>query len=197
MTPPDDWGSFLTQHLGLDLYEMLVVATSAVAMYLVLVLVLRVFGARMMTVSSVSTAVVAIVLGAVAGRAILGTEPTLLAGITALVTLGAMESLFHAVERSQLARDIIGGRPVIVFCNGEPVARACKETGTSEADLRSVMRKAGVADPAEVQCIVLEPQGGYSVVRAGDKLNPDLYRDVEGIWDCVRNEEADPSPTVD
>ena len=190
MTPPENWGTFIAQQIGLDPYVLPIVAASAIVMYLVLVLILRLFGAHMLSVSSVSTAAIAIVLGAVAGRAILGKNPTMMAGVVALMTLGLMEAIFHSVERSQRARRAMGDEAVVVFCDGHPLPAACKETRTSEADLRSVMRKAGIADPAQVKCIVLEPQGGYSVVRTGTELDPALYKDVLGISQCLDGADA-------
>ena len=42
------------------------------------------------------------------------------------------------------------------------------------------MRRAGVADPDDVQGIILEPHGDYSVIQGGSPLSRDLFAHVVG-----------------
>lgn len=187
MNPPNGWGDFLVQQAGLQPYKIPLVIVSAIVMYGALVLVLRVFGGRTLSATSVSAAAVAMMLGSVAARALLGPNPTVAAGLIALVTLGLMEALFHGIERSR-ARRLVSAQPVLVFWAGRPLDEALKRTRTSPEDLDSAMRRAGIAHPVEVQCIVMEPHGGYSVVRVGQELSPELYRHVEGVQDRLPEE---------
>lgn len=180
MMPDEGWGPFIREQMGMPLPMIPVIIASAIVIYLTFLLVVRIFGRRVFSATSFSSTVGFVMLGALAGRSILGLTPTVAAGVLALVTLVALESLFHAIENSTPARYLMGGRPILVFLDGEPVAEACRRTHTSLIDLNSAMRSAGVVRPDEVRCIILEPHGHYSVIRVGSELNPDLFTYVDG-----------------
>lgn len=67
--------------LGVDAPGALAVVASAVAIYLAFLLMVRVLGQRVLSRLSTFDAVVVVMLGAVAGRAVLGDAPTLAAGV--------------------------------------------------------------------------------------------------------------------
>jgi len=43
------------------------------------------------------------------------------------------------------------------------------------------MRRAGVASPADVQLIILEPTGEMTVYKAGIVIDPEMLRGVAGL----------------
>lgn len=178
--PPEGWPAFLVESLGIELYRIPVVVASAVIIYLVFLFLVRLFGARVLTGMSGFDTLVVIMLGSVAGRVILGHPPTVAAGVIGLVTLLAMERIFGTIEKVWSSRKIISARPMLVFAHGEPLQKACQKTHTSPADLSAAMRRAGVARPEGVECIILEPRGDYSVIKTGTDLDPDLFKHVLG-----------------
>lgn len=180
MTPQDGWGQHIYNQMGIPLYDIPLIIVSAVIVYLAALLIVRLFGARLFTSTTFTSTVGLIMFGALAGRAILGPTPTVAAGIIALLTLITMESIFHGMENIQQNRYLLGGRPVLVFLDGKALKGACKRTHTSQVDLNSAMRSAGIANPNEVRCIILEPHGRYSVIRTGTALSPELYQYVDG-----------------
>lgn len=182
--------AYLWQEIGIEWYRVPVIVLSAMIIYVVFIVLVRAFGPRIITVTNGFDALVLLMLGSVCGRAILGEHPTVFAGIIALATLLTMEAVFGAVERTWAARhavaqDVrearsISAKPVLVFAHGKPVAEGCAKTKTSDVELAGVMRRAGVSHPSQVQCIVLEPQGTYSLVRVGQQLDPALFVGVQG-----------------
>lgn len=189
MQPPGGWSDYLLTALGIEWYRIPVVIASAVIIYLVFLLLVRIFGARILTVTSGFDALVFIMLGAVAGRVILGHPPTVAAGVIGLVTLMVMEAIFGAIERTWAARRLVSARPVLVFAHGRPIEQACRRTHTSASDLRAAMRRAGIAHPGEVQCIILEPHGEYSVIRAGAPLAPEMFTGGVGAQEHLFGEQ--------
>lgn len=180
MQPPQGWPAFLVETLGIQGYRIPVVILSAVLIYLVFLILVRLFGTRILTVTSGFDALVCIMLGAVAGRVILGHPPTVAAGAIGLVTLMCMEAIFGAVERTWTSKRLVSAPPVLVFAHGVPIEDACRRTHTSPEDLHSAMRQAGVGRPEDVHCIILEPRGGYSVIRTGPALDLKLFTGVVG-----------------
>lgn len=180
MQPPGGWAAFIAEEMGLPWYRIPIVIASAVVIYLGFMVLVRLFGARILTVTSGFDALVFIMLGAVAGRTILGDPPTVTAGVIGLATLMLMESIFGVIERTWTSRRLVSGRPVLVFVHGEAIPKACRRTHTSAADLNAAIRGAGLASPTQAQCIILEPHGSYSVIAEGTVLDPKLFTYVEG-----------------
>ena len=180
MTPPQEWHHYLIEQVGIELYEIPVTIASAAAVYLILLVAIRTFGVRILTATTATDVVVVIMLGAVGGRAILGPSPTLAYGIIALLTLITMESIFRGVQHAGRSGHLLGTKPVLVFVDGKHIPESCKATHTSVDDLNSAIRKAGAPTPNDVKCIVLEPNGTYSVIRAGSEFNVDMFSDVVG-----------------
>lgn len=166
MTPPEGWLAYTAEQLGMPGYKIPIIILSTAIMYLAFMLTVRVVGRRVLSASNFAGAIAAIMLGSLAARAILGSTPTVAAGITAIATLVAIESAFHGLARSHKRLAV---RPTLVFADGNPIKHALRKTHTSESDLHSAMRAAGVQSPSQVRFIVLEPRGTLSVIRAGSE----------------------------
>ena len=118
-TPPQGWPAALTEHLGMELWRVPVVVISALGIYLTALLLLRVFGARLITGLSVFDTVVALMFGAVAGRVILGHPPTLAAGVVGLTTLAVLEAVI--LEASSRLSVIRAGEPIDLDLLGDAI----------------------------------------------------------------------------
>ncbi len=180
MEDSGNWWNYIVQQMGMDLRQIPIVIVSAILIYFAFMLSLRVFGARVLSVTTATDAVVVVMLGSVSGRAILGLSPTVTSGLVALATLIALELALHGVRDIKGVRQLVGTDPVVVFANGKPLKGACERTHTSKADLHSAMRKAGIASAEDIQLIILEPNGTYSVIPAGVQVADELLLDVEG-----------------
>lgn len=178
--PPGGWGSALADSLGIEPWRIPVVVVSAIGVYLAFLVLVRMFGARVLTAWSTFDAVVIIMFGAVAGRAVLGHPPTLSAGLIGLVTLMVMEAMFGQARQLRQLRGAVASAPEVVMAHGEVVERALRRHHITEFDLTSALRRAGVSDPSQVQCVIHEPTGALSVLRVGEDINPWLLRGVVG-----------------
>ncbi|GAA2092027.1 DUF421 domain-containing protein [Brevibacterium salitolerans] len=197
MQPEEGWGAYLLEHVGMEPYRVPVVVLSAVVIYLVFLLLVRLFGPRVLTVTSGFDAVVFVMFGAVAGRVVLGHPPTVAAGVVGLCTLMLMEAVFGAVERTWQAKRLISAGPIAVFAHGAPLEEACRRTHTSPADLHSAMRRAGIAHPAEVRGIIMESNGSYSVIRVGARVSLEVLAHVEGAARILAEPEPDADSNAD
>jgi uncharacterized membrane protein YcaP (DUF421 family) len=170
----------LRDTLGIELWRVPVVIITAIAIYLVFLLLIRLFGARVLSGLTGFDVVVSFMLGAVAGRVIIGEPPTLTAGVLGLVTLLCCEAAFGVVRKNISFRQAVNAQPTVVLVHGEPQEDLMRKTHVSEEDLMSCLRRAGVTHPDDVQCIVLEPSGAMSVLRCGTDIEPAILRGVLG-----------------
>lgn len=67
--------------LGIEPHRIIVVVGATVGIYLAFMMLLKLFGSRVLTSMTASDAVIIIMFGAVAGRVIVGNPPTLGSGV--------------------------------------------------------------------------------------------------------------------
>ena len=74
------------------------------------------------------------------------------------------------------------GEPSLLFFAGDFLDKAMRKARVTRDEVRAAVRSAGFASLAEVEAVVMETDGSFSVIRRGD--SPD-FSSFEGI----RNEE--------
>lgn len=164
--------------LGGSWGQLLLVVVSAIAIYLAFMLYVRLFGARVLSNVTSFDAVVVIMFGAVAGRAILGETPTLLAGILGLGTLMGMEALFGSLRQHFGRFRVVGHQARVLMAHGTILSRAARAAHVSRSDILVSLRRAGISRFDQVQCVILEPNGALSVIREGEPIDARL---LEGV----------------
>lgn len=195
--PPGGWGQALADSLGIEAWRIPVVIISAVGVYLAFLVLVRLLGARLLTAWSTFDAVVIIMFGAVAGRAILGHPPTLAAGLIGLVTLMLMEVAFGQLRRLRQLSGAVASAPEVVMAHGSVVQRALARQHIAEMDLYSALRRAGVTDPSQVLCVISEPSGTLSVLRSEEGVDPSLMRGVIGAYLVIGQDGPDGTDQTD
>lgn len=180
MTPPDGWTAALVESLGMELWRIPIVVVSAVVVYLFLVLLLRVFGSRLLSGLSTFDTVVAIMIGSVCARVITGHPPTLASGLVGVMTLVLLETAFGAIAGTARGQRAVAGRPRVLLAHGEVLERQMRRSHVSRTDLHAALRRAGLSSAREAACVLLEPSGQISVIRTGSELDPTLLEGVDG-----------------
>src|SRR5690625_452179 len=162
----------LVDTLGIELWRIPIVIISAIVIYLVFLLLVRIFGARVLSGITGFDIVVGIMLGAVAGRVIIGHPPTLSAGIIGLVTLLCCEAIFGLVRNNNRLHRAINAQPTVVLAHGQPQPDLMRKTHITFDEITSCVRKAGISNLKKVRCVILEPSGAFSVLdRKSTRLN--------------------------
>lgn len=170
----------LRDTLGLELWRIPIIIITAIAIYLVCVLLIRLFGARVLSGLTGFDVVVSIMFGAVAGRVIIGDPPTLTAGIIGLVTLLSCEAIFGLVRNNVRLHRAVHEPPTVVLAHGQLQSDLMRNTHVTHDDIMSALRRAGIADPAQARCVVLEPNGILSVLTYGAPLSSEVLNNVRG-----------------
>ncbi|MDO4631328.1 MAG: DUF421 domain-containing protein [Corynebacterium sp.] len=167
--------------LTIDPARIPIIIISGICIYLAFLLLVRIFGIRVLAKMNTFDAVVIVMFGAVAGRVILGHPPTLFAGILSLTTLMAMEAVFGMVRDVRGIRDTLAGRPQVVVAQGEIIESQLRKVHVRRADIRHAVRRAGIPNMRYVQLMILEPNGEMSLFRTGEPVDPELLKGVAGV----------------
>ncbi len=172
-----DWTA-VGERLGLTLEQGIAVVISAVGIYLVFLLLIRLFGQRVLSGLGTFDIVVTVMLGAVAGRVILGHPPTLSAGALGLVTLFLLEATLGHIRGTLRGARLLTSEPVVLMVGDRELPEAMHRTHVTDLELHAALRRAGIRTRSEVACVIMEPTGALSVLRRGIPIDPDLLRGV-------------------
>ena len=184
----------MQEQLGIDGRTAALVVLTTVAMYLTLVLCVRLVGQRSLATMSSFDLGCAIALGAVVGRTVLLLDPTLATGVVAIVTLFATQTTLARLRQNRWVDRLMNRPPVLLMAGPTPLTENMRGAHVAEDELRQKLRLAGIRDLAEVRCVVLERTGAVSVIRQSEPLDPWLFSDVPGAERLCLPAPDEPGP---
>ncbi len=141
------------------------VCVRAAIVYLVLIGYVRFGKKRFLGQATAFDAILVIVIGSIASRAISGTAPFLasLAGTFVLVLVHWVISYF--TEDSAILDNVLKGRDTVLIKKGRVNRKALRDEHMSPNDLAEDLRQEGVRGPSEVEEARLERSGKLSVIK--------------------------------
>lgn len=141
-----------------------------VALYLSVLVCVRVAGRRTVSQMSAFDFVVTVAIGSLVAATVLDPGTGYGPGLAAVVTLLlAQQGVAVLRQRNQTARKLIDFAPEHVYENGELALRGNPMAAQiTEAELRSKLRQRGIFSFDGVRVVILEPNGEISVWRTED-----------------------------
>ncbi|WP_158591140.1 DUF421 domain-containing protein [Kocuria tytonis] len=170
----------LAGELGISFPHAAAVVLSAVGIYLTFLVFVRLLGQRILTAMSTFDVVVTVMLGAVAGRVILGHPPTLASGVLGLAVLFLLEAVFGRLGARPRWQRLFNAPARILMVGADVDEQALQRAHITRSELHGALRRAGVRSYGEVACVLHEPGGGISVLRRGVPIDRHLLADVAG-----------------
>lgn len=169
--------------LGVTGPQALAVVIAAVAIFALLLLAVRLIGARAAARLTTSDLAVLLIVGAVAGRVVLGSAVNLAAGVIALATLVALRLGAGLLRRRRVGQVLVTDPPLLLVAAGRVLDEHLHRAKMGREELNVALRGAGIAALAEVASAVLEPTGAISVTRrdAAHPLDRSVFADVRGV----------------
>lgn len=141
------------------------ISGATLAIYVFVIVLLRVTGRRQLAELTIIDLVVLLCLGSAVETAMIRGDVSLEAGVvSALTLLIANRLLALAVLKSKRMRRLAMGGPVLVVHGGQVIPDAAKRAGLTEADILEACREREVASTAEVRFAVVETDGSITVV---------------------------------
>ena len=145
----------------------------ASAIFLLLFVLLRLFGKRQLGQMTPFEFVALVVVGDFVQQAITHNDFSITAGILAVTTFGFWSLVLGWVSyRSDSMRRLLEGQPRILIQDGKLLETVLERDKITQAEVLSEMRLAGIAQLHEVQWGILEPSGKISFLkRDGQSAN--------------------------
>jgi uncharacterized membrane protein YcaP (DUF421 family) len=150
---------------------------NTLAIYVLLIVGIRTLGRRQTGQLTALDLLIILLLGSAVETALIGPSPkpsnelfhdpntSLAAGLVSAGTLLlANATLGRLIRRSKWLRHLIAGGPLLLVHDGQVVQENLRRAGLTEEDLRHALRGRGFAEPSEVRCALLEPNGEIDAV---------------------------------
>ena len=155
------------------------IAAQAGIFYLIMVAALRLAGQRALAKMSGYDMIVTVALGSLVANIATSTDVTVAGGVAAVVTFLVLQQITSWLQaRSKAVHHMVRERPQVVLWNGRFLTERLKEASVTEDEVRAAIRRTGMLSVREVQCVVLENDGEWSVLGRSDA--PDLSA-LEGL----------------
>ncbi len=146
------------------------VAVSTVLIYVSVVVALRVGERRTLAEMSAFDFAVAVAVGSIIGRVSTARSPTYVQGLAALVTLLVTHYLItFGRARSARVKRWFERPPRVVLRDGEILPAQLRREHLTEEDLMRKLREHDVHALDEVELVVVEARGGFSVLKRGPR----------------------------
>jgi uncharacterized membrane protein YcaP (DUF421 family) len=138
------------------------------AIYVVILLGLRLAGKREIGQMTVFDLVVLLLISNAVQNAMVGQDTSLVGGILAAAVLLLLNSLVAQLRmRWPKLRRLVEGTPTLLVLRGEVIADHLRREGIDQETLEAALREHGVKDLNDVEMAVLEIDGSISVVPVG------------------------------
>ena len=164
----------------MDVHELAMTALRASAIYVVLLIVVRLLGKRTVGAATAFDFMVALILSEVVDEPIYGDVPL----VQGLLVIGVIAG-WHAVNsylsyRSERFDRLAGGDPTILVKDGQIVRKGMRQERMNEEELWSLLRLQGIEDLGDIKTATLEPDGLLSIIKT-DEAQELKKRDLDRI----------------
>ncbi|HEX6280399.1 MAG TPA: YetF domain-containing protein, partial [Pyrinomonadaceae bacterium] len=152
-------------------FALVRVVLVGVAAYTALIITLRLSGKRTLSKWNAFDFVVTIALGSTLATVLLSKDIVLIEGVLAFGVLVALQYLITWLSvRVNWVEDIVKSQPELLMTNGVMREGALKRTRVSESEVLAAVRAAGIGSTIDVDAVVLETDGSFSVIRNVDAV---------------------------
>ena len=148
----------------MDPRELLLTAARAVAVYILMLVVIRALGKRTVGNFSAFDLLVALMLGEVVDEIIYG-DVRFLQGTVAIVAIAALAYTDSWLSTFTRLQGLLEGTPTIVVRDGEFDRRGMRQERMHESDVLGHLRAEGIHDMREVRLAIVEDDGAVSVIK--------------------------------
>jgi uncharacterized membrane protein YcaP (DUF421 family) len=144
---------------------LLGIVLRTVAVYLFLLVGLRLLGRGEAAQLRTIDLVLLLVLANSLQNAMVGADTSLLGGIVAAATLLIVARLLHIAEmRFPRLRQGIEGEPILLARNGHLLRRGLAAANMTASDLALAARRVGIGELGQIKLAILEADGEVSVI---------------------------------
>lgn len=149
--------------------------------YSALIVLLRVSGKRTLTKMNAFDLVVTVALGSTLATILLSKDVALVEGVVAFALLVALQFVVtYFSVRSETVRHLVKSEPSLLLYRGRMLDDALRKQRVTEEEVRAAIRSGGIGKLADVEAVVLETDGSFTVLNDAGEMATSARQDVAG-----------------
>ena len=161
-----------------SVFHTLIIGTLA---YLIVIVLMRVSGKRTLSKWNAFDFIVTVAFGSILGSTILSKDTSLLQGITGFAVLVFLQFLITWLSvRSKEVQEFIKAKPTLLLYRGQMNYDALKQQRVTESEILGSIRTNGIAAIEDVEAVVLETDGSFSVIKESRSGSASALLNVQG-----------------
>ncbi|AZZ45519.1 DUF421 domain-containing protein [Pseudomonadaceae bacterium SI-3] len=138
--------------------------------YINLIVLLRISGRRTLSKMNAFDLIVTVALGSTFATILLNRDVSLAEGTLALALLIGLQYLVTwSSVRVGWVRKLVTGEPALLLYQGQMLGSAMRAARVTEDEVRSAIRSSGFSAIDEVEAVILETDGSFSVIKKGSR----------------------------
>ena len=159
-----------------DVGRVIAVGTFA---YIALVFLVRAFGKRTLAKMNAFDFIVTVAFGSILASTILSSDTSLAEGVVAFALLALLQYVIAWLSvRFQSVQRIVKAEPTLLLYQGKLLSDALQSQRVAAEEVRAAARQQGFAQLEELEAVILETNGEFSVIARttglADSIAPDL-----------------------
>jgi uncharacterized membrane protein YcaP (DUF421 family) len=149
--------------------------------YILLIALLRVSGKRTLAKWNAFDFIVTVAFGSLLATMILSQDTSLIQGLVGFGLLVVLQYLLSWLSTHYAeVRGLVKSQPTLLLHQGEFRDATLKSQRVTQGEVRTAIRNQGIAAIEDVEAVVLETDGSFSVLRRFEGSSTSAMVDVEG-----------------
>src|ERR687886_3092994 len=146
------------------------IVLTAACIYVAVVVALRLLGEQALAKMSAYDLIVTVALGSLVASIPISTHVTVVDGLAAIGTYLVLQEFTRwLLARAPATRKLVKEQPALLVWDGQMLHDRMQEAKVTDDEIRAAIRRAGKASLSEVQAVILENDGEWSVVLRSDR----------------------------
>ncbi len=149
--------------------------------YIGVIILLRISGKRTLSKWNSFDFVVTIAFGSILAAMLLSSSTSLAQGLLGFGLLVLFQYLLTWIAaRSSVIQKLIKAKPTLLLYQGKILDSALKNERVSEGEILAAIRANGISAIEDVEAVVLETDGSFSVIKEKPSNSDSAFKDVQG-----------------
>lgn len=147
------------------IYPYLIICLRSVAIYLFIVIAIRLFGKKELSQLSITDLVFILLISNSVQNAMVGQDTSLMGGIVAALGLFICNAIFrYFLLRSKKFSEAMEGEKIVLVVDGKLLKKGLAQAKMNKEEVEMVVREHGVQEIEDANLVVLEVDGNVSVL---------------------------------
>lgn len=169
---------------------LLPILLTALGVYVVLIMLTRLFGLRSFSKMSSFDFAMTVAIGSLVAGTLMTKNPPLLQGLIALAAVYVLQqSLAWLRVRSHAVQRLVDNEPLLLMVGHHYLEDNLRKARITEDDIRSKLRAANVRNFDQVRAVVFESTGDVNVIHGdGPPFEMEVFADVRDREELLDND---------